>query len=118
MTTMKFIAHCHAPRYAILHSFSPSPPFVREGGSHAALSPDGRHLGLVRSADFAVVWDLQTGKEKLRFTEDIHRRFEHCQFSADGKEFLCENNGRMAYWNLTTKKLTRKIPGEEVARVS
>ncbi|HYT88133.1 MAG TPA: sigma-70 family RNA polymerase sigma factor [Gemmataceae bacterium] len=80
-------------------------------------APDGRHLGYVRGSTFACVWNLQTGKEILRFKEN-RRAYSCCCFTPDGKQFALTDGDKVRFWDLAARKEMHIVPAEHISLLS
>ena len=85
-----------------------------------AFSPDGRWIATGNASDL-VIWDAATGKEEFRLTDPGNRDYPvlSLAFSPDSRRIIAgygqfnwpSDVGHANLWDLTSRKLIERIPG-------
>jgi WD40 repeat protein len=93
---------------------SPQVQKRRVNFSSLAFSPDGKLLASWNAAEPVVrVWDLTTGKERLRLPPDEERHFRmHLAWSPDGR-VLAVGDHKIQLWELAAGKIRQEFVGHE-----
>jgi len=84
-----------------------------------AFSPDTKRFACRTAADRITVWDLADGKEVRRFQVATDRHgFEFCRFSADGTFLIAQVSEDVAWLNVDTGAVARRLRGVQIKQLA
>jgi RNA polymerase sigma factor (sigma-70 family) len=103
----------------VLRSFFFDIPALPTWADGLAFSPDGKWLACRPTRDRILVWDLASGKEVRRFTiKPAWYSHAFLCFSADGRALIAQTDQDVAWLNIATGAVDRRLPQVRIKQLS